>query len=45
MAIVPKAERERAEARRLAAAELFVQKVPHAQIARRFAVTSMAVCT
>jgi transposase len=38
-----KAEREQAEARRLAAAELFVQDVPQAEIARRFAVTPQAV--
>jgi transposase len=38
-----KAEREQAEARRLAAAELFVQDVPQAEIARRFGVTPQAV--
>jgi transposase len=43
MAIVSKAEREQAEARRLAAAELFAQNVPHAEIARRFGVTPTAV--
>jgi transposase len=44
MATVSKAEREQAEARRLAAAELFAQKVPQAEIARRFGVTPTAVC-
>jgi hypothetical protein len=34
-----KAEREQAEARRLAAAQLFAQGVPQAEIARRFGVT------
>jgi transposase len=38
-----KVEREQAEARRLAAAEMFVQKVPQAEIARRLAVTPAAV--
>jgi transposase len=38
-----KAEREQAEARRLAAAELFVQDVPQAEIARRSGVTPQAV--
>jgi len=45
MAIVSKAEREQAEARRLAAAEMFVQKVPQAEIARRLQVTATAVRT
>jgi transposase len=45
MAIVSKAEREQAEARRLAAAELFAQDVPQAEIARRFGVTATAVRT
>jgi transposase len=45
VAIVSKAEREQAEARRLAAAELFAQDVPHAEIARRFGVTATAVRT
>jgi transposase len=44
MATVSKAEREQAEARRLAATELFAQKVPQAEIARRFGVTPTAVC-
>jgi putative transposase len=38
-----KAEREQAEARRLAAAELFTQDVPQVEIARRFGVTPQAV--
>jgi transposase len=38
-----KAGREQAEARRLAAAELFAQGVPQAQIARRLGVTPQAV--
>jgi transposase len=38
-----KAEREQAEGRRLAAAELFAEDVPQAQIARRFGVTPQAV--
>jgi transposase len=38
-----KAEREQAEARRLAAAESFTQKVPQAEIARRLGVTASAV--
>ena len=38
-----KAEREHAEARRLAAAELFAQGVGPAEIARRFGVTAQAV--
>jgi transposase len=45
MAIVSRAEREQAEARRLAAAQLFAQDVPHAEIARRFAVSTTAVRT
>jgi transposase len=44
MAVVSKAEREQAEARRLAAAELFEQQVPQAEIARRLGVTPTAVC-
>jgi hypothetical protein len=43
MAIVSKAEREQAEARRLAAAGLFAQNVSQAEIARRSGVTIMAV--
>jgi transposase len=38
-----KAEREQAEQRRLAAAELFEQDVPQAEIARRLGVTPQAV--
>jgi transposase-like protein len=38
-----KAEREQAEQRQLAAAELFAQKVPQVEIARRFGVTPQAV--
>lgn len=38
-----RAEREQAERRRLAAAELFSQRVPQAQIARRLGVTPQAV--
>src|SRR6266487_1816215 len=38
-----KAEREQAERRRLAAAELFAEGVPQAEIARRFGVTPQAV--
>ena len=38
-----RAEREQAEARRLAAAELFAQGVGPAEIARRFAVTPQSV--
>jgi transposase len=38
-----KAEREQAEQRRLAAAELFAQGVPQAQIARQMGVTPQAV--
>jgi transposase len=45
MAIVSKAEREQAEARRLAAAALFAHHVPHAEIARRFGVSTTAVRT
>ena len=45
MAIVSKAEREQAEARRLAAAELFAEDVPQVEIARRFGVTATAVRT
>jgi transposase len=45
MAVVSKAEREQAEARRLAAAELFAHHVPHAEIARRFGVSTTAVRT
>lgn len=45
MAIVSKAEREQAEARRLAAAELFAHNVPHVEIAHRFGVTTTAVRT
>src|SRR5258705_8533082 len=44
MAIVSKAERAQAEARRLAAAELFEQQVPQGEIARRLGVTATAVC-
>jgi putative transposase len=43
MAMASKAEREQAEQRRLAAAELFEQDVPQAEIARRFGVTPQAV--
>jgi transposase len=43
MAITSKAEREQAEQRRLAAAELFAQRVPQAEIARRMGVTPQAV--
>jgi transposase len=43
MAIVSKAEREQAEARRLAAAELFAEGVARAEVARRFGVTTTAV--
>jgi transposase len=43
MAIVSKAAREQAEARRLAAAELFARNLPPAEIARRFGVTTTAV--
>jgi putative transposase len=39
-----KAEREQAEARRLAAAELFADGVAQVEIARRFGVTATAVC-
>jgi transposase len=45
LAIVSKAEREQAEARWLAAAEMFVQKVPQPEIARRLGVTATAVRT
>jgi transposase len=45
MAIVSKAEREQAEQRRLAAAELFAHNVPQAEIAHRFGVTTTAVRT
>jgi putative transposase len=44
MAIVSKAEREQAEARRLAAAELFAGGVAQADVARRLGVTTTAVC-
>jgi transposase len=44
MAIVSKAEREQAEARRLAAAELFAEGVPPAEVARRLGVSTTAVC-
>jgi transposase len=44
MAIVSKAERVQAEARRLAAAELFAEGLSQAEVARRFGVTSTAVC-
>ena len=43
MAIASKVEREQAEQRRLAAAELFEQDVPQAEIARRMGVTPQAV--
>jgi putative transposase len=43
MAIVSKAEREQAEMRRLAAAELFARDVSQAEIARRFGVSTTAV--
>jgi putative transposase len=43
MAMASKAEREQAEARRLAAAELFEQDMPQAEIARRMGVTPQAV--
>jgi putative transposase len=43
MAIVSKAEREQAEARRLAAAELFAGGVARAEIARRLRVSATAV--
>ena len=39
-----KAEREQAQARRLAAAELFADGVAQVEIARRFGVTATAVC-
>jgi len=44
MAIVSKAERVQAEAQRLAAAEVFTQEVPQAEIARRLGVTATAAC-
>jgi transposase len=43
MATASKAAREQAEQRRLAAAELFAQKVSQAEIARRMGVTPQAV--
>jgi transposase-like protein len=43
MAMASKVEREQAEQRRLAAAELFTEGVPQAEIARRFGVTPQAV--
>jgi putative transposase len=39
-----KAAREQAEQRRLAAAELFAQRVPQAEVARRLGVSAQAVC-
>jgi transposase len=39
-----KAEREQAEARRFAAAELFADGVAQVEVARRFGVTATAVC-
>lgn len=44
MTIASKAEREQAEARRLAAAELFAGGVAQVEVARRLGVTSTAVC-